>query len=158
MICEHLRQLRIRDLGPWPADTLAQAWPNTRIELTTTVAGFGGQRSWFLCPGCHRRCGVLYSHVRHIWACRVCCRAHYASEVEGPLDRLYRKARKLRRSLGQDDPNMTLPFPAKPLGMHWSTYLALREQGVAVEKVIIDALDRKFPDPARCRVLDYLPE
>jgi hypothetical protein len=154
MICDHARKLTIRSLGPWPKDALRNGFPGYGIRLTPTPAGFGGTRNWFLCPICERRCGILYSHHQNDWACRICCKGRYASEVEGPIDRLYRKARKLRCRLGQLDPNMSLPFPGKPLGMHWSTYLRLRKEGLALEARLIQHLRRNLPGPARRRMLE----
>src|SRR3954471_3895162 len=31
-----------------------------RVPLVRTAQPFGGERLWFACPGCGRRCGVLY--------------------------------------------------------------------------------------------------
>lgn len=158
MICDHARKLTIRSLGPWPEETLRNGFPRARIRLTTTPAGFGGTRKWFLCPCCNRRCGILYDHLSRGWACRICCHGRYASEVESPIDRLYRRARKLRRQLGQIDPNMMLPFPGKPPGMHWSTYLRLRKEGLEMEGRLLGHLRRNLPGPARIKVLDRLIE
>jgi hypothetical protein len=88
------------------------------------------------------------------WACRVCCNGRYASEVENPIKRLYRKARKLRRRLGQTDGNMFLPFPGKPLGMHWSTYLRLRREGLALEDQLLECKRRNLPTLAEIRSLE----
>lgn len=154
MICDHALKLTIRSLGPWPADTLRHAHPRAGIRLTYTSAGFGGNRTWFLCPHCDRRCSILYDNPVRGWICRICSNGRYASEVESPIDRLYRKARKLRHRLGQADPDMSLPFPGKPSGMHWSTYLCLRKEGLAQEARLIDYMRRNLPEPSRRRVLD----
>lgn len=154
MICDYANKLTIRSLGPWPEDTLRSAYPRSEIRLTTTRAGYGGVRTWFLCPQCSRRCGILFHHPVRAWACRICCNGRYASEVEGPIKRLYRKARKLRQRLGQMDGNMFLPFPGKPLGMHWSTYLRLRREGLALEKRILDYKRRNLPSEVECRALE----
>lgn len=154
MICDHAQKLTIRRLGPWPDEMLQNAFPDAGIRLTTTEAGFGGVRTWFLCPECSRRCAILYRSPTWGLACRVCCSGRYASEVESPIDRLYRKARKLRRRLGQTDGNMSLPFPEKPVGMHWSTYLRLRKDGLTLEKRLIEHMSRNLPSPARRRTLD----
>lgn len=155
MICDHARKLTIRSLGPWPEETLRHAYPQADIQLTTTPAGFGGVRKWFLCPRCDRRSGILYDEPVRGWACRICCNGRYASEVESRSDRLYRKVRKLRRRLGQTDPRiLTVPFPGKPTGMHWSTYLRLRRDGMADEAKLVDLLRRNLPGPARIKILD----
>jgi hypothetical protein len=154
MICDQAHKLTVRSLGPWPEEALRNGYPLAGIKITTTPAGFGGARTWFLCPACARRCCILYYHPVRAWACRVCCNGRYASETEGPVKRLYRKARKLRRRLGQTDGNMFLPFPGKPDGMHWSTYLTLRKEGLAIEKCILDYKRRNLPSPAECRSLE----
>jgi hypothetical protein len=154
MICDDAHKLTVRSLGPWPEDTLRNAYPQAGIQLTRTDAGFGGARTWFLCPQCARRCGILYHNPVRAWACRVCCNGRYASEVESPIKRLYRKARKLRRRLGQPDGNMFLPFPAKPLRMHWSTYLRLRREGLALEERLLECKRRSLLPMADCRLLE----
>jgi hypothetical protein len=154
MIRDYASKLKIRSLGHRPADTLRYAYQRSGIGLTTTTAGYGGVRTWFLCPSYDRRSSVLYDNAVHGWICRICCDGRYASEVESPIHRLYRKVRKLRRRLGQTDLNLTLPFPGKPTGMHWSTYLRLRKEGLALETSLFDYLGRNLPGPARVRMLN----
>lgn len=154
MICDHAPKMTIRSLGPWPEEALRNGYPRAWIEFTTTKTGFDGSRIWFLCPLCGRRCSVLYCDPVRAWACRVCCKGRYASEVESPIKRLYRRARKLRRRLGQTDGNMSLPFPGKPLHMHWSTYLRLRRLGLALEERLLDHKRRNLLPLAECRSLD----
>lgn len=154
MICDHAKKLTIRSLGPWPEETLRRSHATSQIRLTMTAAGFGGSRTWFLCPQCARRCGILYCNPARGWVCRICCKGRYASEVEAPIDRLYRKARKLRCRLGQPDPNLFLPFPGKPNGMHWSTYLRLRCIGLSVEQRLLGHLKQNLPAPADIRRLE----
>jgi len=154
MICDHANKLTIRSLGPWPEDALRHAFSYDKIRLSRTPAGFGGTRTWFLCPCCDRHCSILYYNPARGWVCRICSSGRYASEVASPIDRLYRKARKLRCRLGQTDPNMMLPFPGKPNGMHWSTYLRLRKEGLVLEARLVDYMRRNLPDPARRRLLD----
>jgi len=64
------------------------------FRLGKTRPYFGGERPWFLCPGCGRKCGKLHAveGIQH-FACRVCLRLAY--------DRQYRKSRAavFRRSL-----------------------------------------------------------
>lgn len=154
MICDHARKLKIASLGSWPADVIRHRFELAGIRLTVSPAGFGGERTWFLCPRCKRRCGVLYDAPSRGWVCRTCGNGRYTSEVEAPIDRLYRKARKLRSRLGQKDSNMMLPFPGKPTGMHWSTYLRLSREGLALEARLLVYMRRNLPDPVRRRLLD----
>ena len=48
------------------------------IHLDMTACTFGGTRPWFSCPGCGRRCAILYP-VAGRFRCRVCQRLAYAS-------------------------------------------------------------------------------
>ena len=51
---------------------------NVSVDLTTSKAGFGGERLWFRCPHCDRRIGVLLVHpVDHTLGCRKCLNAEY---------------------------------------------------------------------------------
>ncbi len=131
MICERVNVvLDIRNLRPahlCGADTYANL-----TQLETTPCHFGGSRTWFLCPGCGRRCAVLYQDYR----CRKCISGRYKTELASPLDRKFSKSRKLRYRLGQRDADITRPIPAKPKRMQWHTYLRIRQK--------IDELEREI--------------
>ena len=86
----------------------------------------GGQRTWFLCPACGRRCGVLYA-IRGRYACRKCGRLKYESQSEPSHYRALRKAQKIRVRLG-GSANMTEPFPERPRYMHRRTYQRLGDR------------------------------
>lgn len=101
-----------------------------RIQIVATPCHFGGERRWFLCPHCLRRCAVLY---RADHRCRRCARGHYRGEHLSPLDRKLAKARKLRRKLGQDHPNASKPIPVKPPRMRWHTYQRVRSEILTLE-------------------------
>jgi hypothetical protein len=50
------------------------------IQLTSTAAGYGGERFWFLCPstGCGRRVRVVYLWTSSVhFMCRTCHRLTY---------------------------------------------------------------------------------
>ena len=66
--------------------------------------------------------GVLYGGG--IFACRQCHRLAYESQREQPHYRGLRRSQAIRKKLGGSG-SMAEPFPAKPKGMHWSTYLRL---------------------------------
>ena len=51
---------------------------STPIAITTSAPQLGGVRFWWTCPGCRRRCGILYA-PRGFWRCRHCERITYAS-------------------------------------------------------------------------------
>ena len=53
-----------------------------RVEIWSTQTSLGGQRQWFRCPGCHRRCRILYGGPR--FRCRLCHGLRYESPVRKP--------------------------------------------------------------------------
>jgi hypothetical protein len=96
-----------------------------RVRLVHTAQPFGGQRSWFACPECGRRCAALYCGRRFL--CRRCVGVPYASQSMAAPDRLRRRARIIRQRLGGSEyANLSLEFPPKPKWMRWSTYGRLR--------------------------------
>lgn len=97
-------------------------WP---VQITSTPCRLGGRRYWFLCPGegCSRRVGVLYG--ARYFLCRHCLGAAYASQTEDKIDRLARKACKIRHRLGWPGGVRSPPGYLKPKGMHWRTFSRL---------------------------------
>ena len=124
MICEdQVQQVRIGQLNPVPnAEFVIQN--GHKIALEWTDCHLGGKRPWFLCPACGRRCGVMYPY-----ACRTCNGLGYKSWVEGKADRALRKAIRHREKFGQTAGGIAVPFPDKPKGMHWATYMAGYAEG-----------------------------
>ncbi len=94
---------------------------------------------WFLCAVCTRRCAILYRS-----GCRKCAGLHYAGEHEGRLDRMYRKAFKIRDRLGQASGGLVAPFPEKPKRMRWHTYLRIRKDALELEQRILAAIALPF--------------
>lgn len=84
----------------------------------------GGQRKWFSCPGCRRRVRVL-AMAGSRFRCRRCTGAVYASQYEPFPCGKVNAAQAVRRRMGADQ-SLDEPFPPKPKGMHWKTYLRLR--------------------------------
>ena len=101
-----------------------------RIYFQRTSCHYGGERLWFSCPHCHTRVAIIYGHGKR-FLCRHCYALPYASQNEDYLDRMIRKARKIRKKL---DADVSLDFPVfeKPKGMHWKTfnYLKKREKNI----------------------------
>lgn len=95
---------------------------NDLIPFAYTSANYGGQRTWFKCPSCARRCRILYGGT--YFRCRRCYRLRYDSQYEPPFGRAASQAHALRARLGQYG-SLDEPFPPKPKGMHWETYLRL---------------------------------
>lgn len=51
------------------------------IYLYSTTPHFGGSRWWFNCPGCERRCRILYKPAgRAVYECRICHHLRYADK------------------------------------------------------------------------------
>jgi hypothetical protein len=114
---------RIRDL------TGEEGWIEIaeRVPLVHTAQPFGGERLWFACPECGRRCAVLYGGRRFL--CRCCVGLPYTSQSEAAPDRLRRRARLIRERLGGSDyANLSLDFPPKPKWMRWATYERLQAE------------------------------
>lgn len=98
------------------------------IQLTRTPCRFGGERTWFLCPGrdCGRRVAKLYCAGRY-YVCQQCGNLAYSSQREDTGDRALRRAQTIRMRLGGSG-NMLELFPPKPKGMHWHTYIRLQQE------------------------------
>ncbi len=93
------------------------------VGLARTACNFGGHRSWFLCPCCYRRVGVLYLGQSG-FLCRHCYALPYASQLETYSDRMMRKVRKIRRRLGASV-SLLEPIGERPKGMHRVTFQGL---------------------------------
>ena len=91
-----------------------------RVPLDWTRCNYGGQRPWFLCPGCGRRVGVLFLGVSY-FLCRHCYHLSYSSQNEDETSRMNRKTSKLRERLGENT-------WFKPKGMHQKTFDRLRHR------------------------------
>ena len=98
--------------GPWTP-------VRETVPLDRTPCRYGGDRVWFLCPGCGSRRAVLYG-VGGRFRCRACHDLAYSSTREGAADRHRRRADELRRRIGCK-PGI-FAVPRKPKGMHWRTY------------------------------------
>lgn len=98
---------------------------NELIPFIYTPTNFSGQRTWFECPSCRRRCRILYggSYFR----CRRCHTLKYESQYESSWSRAMSQSHALRQKLGYQG-SLDDPFPPKPKRMHWTTYRRLEEQ------------------------------
>lgn len=101
------------------------------IRFTSTPTQFGGQRIWYVCPCCQKRCRVIYggSHFR----CRTCHGLRYESQYENATSRIASQRHKLRRRLGYVG-SLEDPFPLKPKRMHWTTSERLQERDAELER------------------------
>lgn len=81
------------------------------IETTTTPCAFGGSRTWFGCPACHRRAAVLYMRSGG-FACRSCQRVSYSTQSGTNHDRVCNLYHRLADKLEA----------GKPKWQRWATY------------------------------------
>jgi hypothetical protein len=73
---------------------------------------------------CGRRVAKLYLKGRY-FLCQHCHNLAYLSQQEAHRHAALRRCQRIRQKLG-GTANMTKPFPGKPKGMHFKTYLRLR--------------------------------
>jgi len=136
MICDYTTQVHIRFFGKRPSTFLRVG--ALTVRTTTTPAGFGGVRTWFLCPRCDGRCAILYlpdARWRHP-RCRTCGNGRYISELKSPKDRRLLNAIRHRERHGQTEGGVVAPFPPKPKWMRWHTYLWHRKRAQSIEDSI----------------------
>tara|TARA_R100000687_G_scaffold5898_3_gene5594 strand:+ start:155 stop:676 length:522 start_codon:yes stop_codon:yes gene_type:complete len=151
MICDRTAQIDIRKLAKL-VDVIPEVFDlhGERIVTAWTTTNFGGQRQWFLCPSCDRRCAIIYRRGSGpLWCCRVCGGGRYLTELKSPKERKLHKALKIRRRLGQKNPGLLLPFPGKPRHMHTETYRCIRQGALAREGEIL------VQDLAELRGVDF---
>jgi len=115
------------------------------ICFDRTPCHYGGNRLWFLCPDCHKRVAVLYGAGKY-FLCRYCYDLTYSSQQESHADRFIRKARKVRKRLGEDGSQTNL-FTSKPKHMHWQTYWRLRENAEKLENLGWSSIFRQIGIP-----------
>ena len=89
-----------------------------RVHVRYTPCRFGGQRPWFECPECRRRCLVLVLHESRL-ACRLCLHIPYAVQSLGYRARILRRLHELEDSL---------PYGLRPKGMRTRTYERFRAE------------------------------
>ena len=114
------------------------------IQLTHTPCRFGGERTWFVCPGrgCGRRVAKLYCVGRY-YVCRHCGGLAYSSQREDAGDRALSRAQAIRKRLG-GSADMFEPFPPKPKGMHWKTYIRLQRESIRLGEISCSHMAEKM--------------
>lgn len=65
------------------------------VRLTYSLGPRGGKRTWFSCPTCRRRVGVLYHANGLPFRCRACCKLAYPSQYRSRDQSYGRQARKV---------------------------------------------------------------
>lgn len=94
------------------------------VPVVYTTPHYGGRRPWFVCPHCRQRVRFLYGG--RLFLCRECHGLTYAIRNQRGADAVVTAVRNrkervaTRLGAGRDD-----PYPTKPRGMHWATYLRL---------------------------------
>jgi hypothetical protein len=127
--------------APWQA-------VEASLALTWTRCHYGGQRPWIRCPGvahghaCGRRVAIVYG-AGWSFLCRHCADLVYTSQREDAPSRLITTAQKIRRRLG-GHASLLDPFPPKPKGMHWRTYVALAGKAQRAEAVGLETVVARF--------------
>ena len=130
-----------RIAADYRARTGTEAWEDIDevIPFATTAPHLGGERYWFVCPSCRRRCRIVYGGRR--FRCRRCHGLVYESQHERPAFRAATQMHKLRDRLGQRGA-LDEPFPEKPKGMHWKTYWRLEARDDALHVIWCGAMLR----------------
>ena len=101
----------------------------TTLELTSVPSGFGGKRTFWLCPCCGRRARYLYFKDRG-FVCRDCAKLNYRSQqrTHGSLHHYRDGMRLAREKLQWEPPGWFVPMdfphmtPPCPRYMHKTTY------------------------------------
>jgi len=115
---------------------------NQTIPIVITPCNYGGFRKWFRCPHCNTRIAILY-HVNQLFLCRHCYNLPYASQGEGYMDRMSRKADKLSKKLEADEYTDDGDL-YKPKGMHWRTFYNLKMAEIAADEKVNNAFLVRF--------------
>ncbi len=98
-----------------------------QIPFDWTPCNYGGERVWWRCPNCGRRCAVVYGAGK-LFSCRVCYGLAYTSTCETSRDRKFRKAGELRRKIGAKQGSANALPIFKPKGMHQKTWDRIRRE------------------------------
>lgn len=95
------------------------------IDIDWSNQRLGGRRAWWCCPGCRRRCGVLFNVGGAQWRCRHCLGMTYQSS--NCSDR--RIGRLLGRSnLAAELQALNAPAAIGSLVLHLKTQVVLRRR------------------------------
>lgn len=97
---------------------------NERVPLINTACNYGGERKWFACPCCGKRCAILYLGQRV--ACRTCYRLTYASQSDDAIQAIWRRKRRLAAQIGSNCEEWR--WKDKPRGMHQATFQRIRSE------------------------------
>ena len=96
-----------------------------QILFEWTPCNYGGERAWWRCPHCGKRCAVLYGAGKY-FSCRACQGLVYTSTCETARDRKFRRANDLRYKIGAEAGSLNRLPIFKPKGMHQKTWDKIR--------------------------------
>jgi len=112
------------------------------VFVEWTTCHFGGKRPWLRCPCCNGRVMIL-ARTGPRFLCRKCHNLPYGSQTEMRIDRLIRKARKIRKKVGASD-DLQEPIWRKPKGMHQKTFDRYANEDEAITDEINTYIKAKF--------------
>ena len=107
------------------------------IGIEWTFCNFGGERPWWKCPRCDRRCAIVYARGAWPFMCRLCANLTYETSQSDAFTRAISKSNKCRARLGWE---RGAPFPPKPKGMHRRTWMRLVAECLAADRMESAAL------------------
>ena len=102
------------------------------VQFETTPCNYGGERQWFLCPGCSRRVAVLCG-VGGSFLCRHCHGLSYPSQNEGRLKRLIRRRQDIGKRIFERSDGR---YRRKRKGLHRQTFAQGLERYFVIEQQI----------------------
>jgi hypothetical protein len=108
-----------------------------RIGIEWTFCNFGGERPWWTCPHCRRRCAIVYASGPSPFVCRLCASLTYETSQSDAYARANCKVNKRRERLGWE---RGAPSPPKPKGMHRRTWMRLVAECLAADRMESAAL------------------
>lgn len=109
-----------------------------RIDIEWMPCNYGGARPWWSCPQCDRRCAIVYARGMWPFMCRLCADLTYETAQSDAFTRAISKTNKRLARLGWE---WGKPFPPKPKGMHWRTWMRLVAQCSGAARVEDAAFD-----------------
>jgi hypothetical protein len=115
-----------------------------RVPLSFTPAQFNGERMWFLCPNMHCGKRVAKLYIAHRLGCRHCLKLSHQSKNESHMDRMARRADKLRVKLGWQE-GILNPEGFRPKGMHLKTFERLVKRYRELRNIAIISIAEEVP-------------
>lgn len=114
------------------------------VNITSTPCHFGGERKWFVCPGCYNKTLLLY--VINRFRCRKCHGLYHPSSNEG---KFYRATRAMCKSQDKLNGKALKPIDgvvglSKPKWMRYRTYFRLHDEAWLRERKLFEEYRKAF--------------